>query len=117
MLEIGQFHWKVRCPKCQTQFDPDTGYGNDAGAPDAFISAPGWRLDHNGITLSFWVGCEWKRDAKAPVRPEQKELIESGYVEKVFTSAQLEDIVRIGDAFFAFVRERIAEFIPPPAKG
>lgn len=102
-LEIGKSRAAVQCYQCGAEFRPRSWQGNTVGAPDLFFTSPAWGIDTREAVLRFWVGAELKRDANAPVRPEQQELIDAFHVEKVCSMADVEFLIELADGYF---RER-----------
>ena len=69
--ETSEHRRPVRC-ECGNLFTPAGGSGIDRGIGDLLIS----RRDWGGI----WLMLECKADEKAPVRPEQRALRDTGYL-------------------------------------
>lgn len=113
VMQIGQFRWAIRCPHCHAEakrdivlcttckqaFPVKMGYGNDPGAPDDFVTHPDWELLTKTHRIRIWIALELKAEEKSPVRDAQKELIDAGHVEKIWTDELLAEAVNtVNDA-------------------
>lgn len=73
----------ISCPSCRESFSPQLLSQNTPGAPDTF-----WT--HRDFGGNWWKGIEAKRDERAPVREEQKRLVQLGYVDLAWSLEMFE---------------------------